>query len=1262
MISDEMRLNAIRLLEFIQEHQIQRLFLPFIALQHLAEVADNSRIWPTGLQDVITAGEQLQTTKHIASFFTHLPNCKLHNHYGPTETHVVTAYTLEGSPETWQTLPPIGKPIANTYAFLLDEKMMPVANGEQGEIYIGGSALARGYINRPELTAERFLKNPFDDKNNSRIYKTGDLGKYLSDGTIEYLGRADNQVKVRGYRIELGEVEVTLSKHPFVTQAAVTVREDEPGDKRLVAYLVLEGGKKLSPGEIRKFISDKLPEYMLPSSFVFLDALPKTPSGKIDRRSLPKPDESRPDIGIPFVAPQTHEEKSIAILWSQLLRIDKVGIDDNFFDLGGNSLLALQSIARLRQEQGMDIPVVKLYQFPTIKGILRSISDSGNKKSSFDKARERLSSNPTKNGNQKSVEDGIAIIGMSGRFPGANTVEEMWNNLLAGKETTSFFSDAEIDPFIDASVTNDPSYVKARGVIQDADKFDAGFFGVNPRLAELMDPQQRIFLEVCWEALENAGYAAANYDGLIGVYSGMGNNTYYTNNVISHKDSIEKVGGFQVMVANEKDYIATRISHFMNLTGPGLSVHTACSTSLTAVAMACQGLWNNQCDMAISGGIAITSPINSGHLYQEGGMFSEDGHTRSFDENARGTVFSDGSGVVILKRYRDAVRNGDTIYAVIRGVGVNNDGSEKASFTAPSVDGQADVIAMAQADANVTPDTISYIETHGTAIPLGDPIEVEALTQAFRGGTDKKQFCAIGSVKSNFGHLTAAAGVAGLIKTALSLQNKIIPASINYEKPNPRIDFANSPFYVNNKLTEWKSDGSPRRAGVSSFGVGGTNVHLVVEEAPEQQDSGISRSKHLLLVSTKGKENLETATENLKNFLVSHDNINLADAAYTLQQGRVSFINRRFVVAESIQDAIKQFDEKSPVKSAARSLDSVANGVAFMFPGQGSQYVNMGSNLYRDEIIFREAVDRCSEILTPYLGLDLKSILYPAKGNEEKAAKQLQDTCYTQPSLFTIGYALSKLWMSWGIQPAALVGHSIGEFAAACIAGVMSLEDALMLVAHRGKMMQALPKGSMLSVRLATNELESYLTNDISIAAINGPSLSVISGNDTAIDKIQKILEEKEIICKKLFTSHAFHSPMMDPIMEPFRELVSKVKLNPPSIPVVSTATSAWLTDEQSTDPGYWSKHLRLPVRFADGIKTIWQQHPNYVLLEMGPRNTASILARQQATDLKKQFAFPSLPDTSENDAEWNTMLFTIGQLWLSGISISWNDFYALES
>lgn len=1260
LISDEMRLNAIRLLEFISEHKIERLFLPFIALQHLAEVAVNGKMFPNCLKDIITAGEQLQITRAIHQFFSKLPECKLHNHYGPTETHVVTALTLKGTPDQWPPLPPIGTPVSNTRIFILNSQMMPVEQGEEGEIYVEGEALARGYINRADLTAERFLDNVISGY--GTIYKTGDLGRYLPDGVIEYLGRADNQVKIRGYRIEPGEVEIAISKNPGIAQVAVAVREDIPGDKRLVAYMVNAAGSNVTLQDIRKTISANLPEYMMPSAFVFLNELPKTPSGKTDRKALPKPDESRPDIGTVYTAPSSPDEQLIASLWSRLLHIDKIGTNDNFFDLGGNSLLALQSIAILRQEHGLDIPVVKLYQHPSIKGLLLSLGGKNESLSALDAAKLRYASaDNTGNASSKTVEDGIAIIGMSGRFPGAANVEEMWKNLLDGKETTAFFNDNEIDPWIDPQIKSDPSYVKARGIISDADQFDAPFFGVNPRLAELMDPQQRVFMEVCWEALENAGYHPKKYKGLIGVYAGMGNNTYYLNNVLHHKDAIEKVGPFQVMVANEKDYIATRISHVMNLTGPGLSIHTACSTSLTAIATACQSLWNRQCDMAISGGIAITSPVNSGHLYQEGGMFSEDGHTRSFDAGARGTVFSDGTGVVILKRYADAVNDGDQIYAVIRGVGVNNDGSEKASFTAPSVEGQANAIAAAQAHANVTPDSISYIETHGTATPLGDPIEVEALTLAFRGGTDKKQFCAIGSVKSNFGHLTAAAGVAGLIKTALALHHKVIPASINYSIPNPSINFEESPFYVNDKLTPWNSDQHPRRAGVSSFGVGGTNVHLVLEEAPEQHASGPSRPKHLLLLSTKGKENLETALNQLADHLKTHPSVDPADVAYTLQTGRAGFNNRRYVVCDDVNDAVLQLQAKNPARSSGRTLESMASGVAFMFPGQGSQYVGMGSNLYRDEIVFREAVDRCCDLLNDHLDIDLRTVLYPAKGEESKAAELLQQTQYTQPSLFTIGYALAKLWESWGIQPSALTGHSIGEFAAACIAGVMSLEDALMLVANRGKLMQSMPEGAMLSVRMAAEEVSPMLTKDVSVAAANGPALCVISGPHESIHQIQEMLEKRDIVCKKLFTSHAFHSPMMDPIVEPFRALVASITLHPPKVPVYSTATSRLLTDQEATSPDYWARHLRLPVLFADAIKTLWNDDPSLILLELGPRNTAASLARQQATDLKKQFAVSSLPDNSEDNAEWNTMLSAIGQLWLGGIEINWDAFYLLE-
>ncbi len=856
------------------------------------------------------------------------------------------------------------------------------------------------------------------------------------------------------------------------------------------------------------------------------------------------------------------------------------------------------------------------------------------------------------------ASDGVAIIGMVGRFPGAANPDELWQNLCNGVESTTFFTDEELDSGIDNILRKNPNYVKARGIVQDADCFDAAFFGVNPREAEIMDPQQRIFLEMAWAALENAGYNPESFGGLIGVYAGMGNNTYFANNVSTRPDLISRVGEFQVMVANEKDYLATRVSYKLNLTGPSVSVHTACSTSLVAICQAFQSLMSYQCDMALAGGISITVPQNSGYLYQEGAMLSGDGHCRPFDAQAQGTVFGNGVGVVVIKRLEDALEDKDQIYAVIRGVAINNDGSGKVSFAAPSVNGQAEAIAMAQTYANVHPETISYIEAHGTATPLGDPIEIEALTQAFRTKTEAKQFCAIGSIKSNFGHLVAAAGVTGLIKTALALKHKQIPPSLHFEKPNPAIDFANSPFYVNTKLSEWKAGITPRRAGVSSFGVGGTNAHVVLEEAPTAEPSGSSRPRQLLLLSSKTQSALDAATAALRIHLTQHPEINLADVAYTLQTGRKAFNYRRFVTCSDLADALSVMESLPPQQVATRHIELRDPAVIFMFPGQGTQYANMGLNLYQQESVFRESVDRCVEILQPLLGRDLREVLYPREG---EASELLRETFFTQPALFTIEYALAQLWISWGVHPQGMIGHSIGEFVAACLAGVFSLEDALMLVATRGHLMQELPGGSMLSVRLPAGEVEKRLSSELAIAAINAPNLCVVSGASSAIATLQQQLESESIICKHLHTSHAFHSPMMDAVIEPFAECVGKVQLSPPSIPFISTVTATWITPELATDRMYWAKHLRATVRFAEGVQELWQK-PDRVLLEVGPRTTTATLARKQAKDLKKQVAISSLKDSAANQTEWEALLNAVGQLWLAGVSIDWNSFYAQEN
>jgi acyl transferase domain-containing protein len=849
---------------------------------------------------------------------------------------------------------------------------------------------------------------------------------------------------------------------------------------------------------------------------------------------------------------------------------------------------------------------------------------------------------------------------MSGRFPGAENVEQLWANLLAKKNSISTWSVDELDPSIPAELRNDPDYVKARGVIADADKFDHSFFGVNPKVAALMDPQQRVFLECAWAALEDAAYDPAQFAGLIGVYAGMGNNTYFTRNVIGHPELIEQVGDFAVMTANEKDYIATRLAFEFDLRGPALSIHTACSTSLVAIAQAFKALRDGECDMALAGGIALTVPFNSGIVYNEGGMYSPDGSTRTFDANGKGTSFSDGCGIIVLKRLDDAVRDKDHVYAVIKGAALNNDGSDKASFTAPSVRGQAEVIAMAQADAGVSPSEITYVETHGTATPLGDPIEVEALTLAF-GGKTNGHHCVIGSIKSNIGHLTPAAGAAGVIKTALALREEVIPANVGFETPNPAIDFVNSPFRVLTESEAWpRVPGAPRIAGVSSFGVGGTNAHVILAEPPIAVASSASRSKQLFMLSAKSKTSLDAMTDNLRTWLETHAKASLADAAYTLQVGRRHFKHRRLIVGGSHGEVIEAIANKDAQLIGTRELHEAAPGVVFMFPGQGSQYVNMGRDLCESEPVFKQHFDQSCELFSKELGTDLKAIIFPGAGEEEKAAEQLKQTIYTQASLFTMHYSLAKLWMHWGITPDAMMGHSIGEFAAGCLAGVFSLEDAVKLVANRGRMMQDLPGGSMLSVRAAEEDVLKKLPDGCSIAANNGPQLCVASGPHEAIAKLQAELEQDGITCKLLVTSHAFHSPMMDAIVEPYKKVVESVKLSAPRIPIVSTVTAEWLKDDEATSSKYWSDHLRATVRFAQAVKFAWTD-ADRVMLEVGPRTTATTLARQQSTDNKKQAAVPSLSDSAGNGNELTQLLKAVGGLWQSGALIDWSKFHERE-
>jgi len=853
--------------------------------------------------------------------------------------------------------------------------------------------------------------------------------------------------------------------------------------------------------------------------------------------------------------------------------------------------------------------------------------------------------------------EGIAIIGMAGRFPGANNIAEYWRNLRDGVESIKYFTEEELQKDgVEASRLGSPNYVKAKGAIENGDMFDAAFFGFTPREAEIMDPQHRLFMECVWTALEDAGYDPETYNGAIGLYGGEGMNSYLLLNLMSNRDLLDSVGLLQASVQNRSDHLTTHVAYELNLKGPSLTIQTACSTSLVAVHTACQSLLNFECDMALAGGVTVSVPLKNGYTYLDGGIYSPDGHCRAFDERAQGTVQGDGVAVVTLKRLSDALNDGDTIHAVIKGSAVNNDGSLKVGYTAPSVNGQAEVIAEAHAVSGVSPETITYVETHGTGTALGDPVEVEALTRAFRHGTEAKRFCAIGSVKTNIGHLDAAAGVAGLIKTVLALQHRQLPPSLNFENENPRIDFASSPFYVNAELSEWKNkNGNPRRAGVSSFGIGGTNAHVVLEEAPEHVASESKRKWHLLPLAARTSGALDTATINLHAYLKENPQLNLADVAHTLQVGRKKLNHRRVVVCRDLDDAVRALDTLD-ARRVFTSLQEPRNRpVVFLFPGQGSQYVRMGLELYEAEPIFREQIDTCSEILKPHLGFDLRDVLYPSDEALDEAKEKLNQTFVTQPALFVTEYALAKQWMHWGVTPEAMIGHSIGEYVAACLAGVISLEDALRLVAVRGKLIQSLPSGSMLVVSLPEQKLRAMVESrlELAIAAINSPGLCTVSGTHEAVDELEAELKPQGLMLRRLQTSHAFHSPMMEPILQRFIEEVSKAKLNAPAMSYLSNVTGDWIKAEEATDPGYYARHIRQTVLFNNGIGEIFSNSER-LLLEVGPGNMLTVLSRHHPQRGAAQVVLNSLPRADEQEPDEASMLTTLGRMWLANVNVDW--------
>ena len=1203
---------------------------------------------------LVHLGGEALFRKDVERFRAHFrEDCLLVNRLASTESLSTTRYAIDRAVALDQGVVPVGYANDDTEILILDDGGHALPAGELGQIAVRSRYLASGYWKQPELTAATFRSGPPGDPRSTLL--TGDLGRLRADGCLEHFGRRDQQVKVRGFRVELPVVEAALNALDDVKQAAAAAHPAtaDGETKRLVGYLVPTAGRKLSVTALRKALAPRLPEFMIPSSFVVLDKLPTTTTGKVDRRQLPAPDRVAPLLDGPRVEPRTDVERRLREIWAEVLRLPEVGIRDNFFDLGGDSLLLLRVHARICAAFAVELPTVAMFSHPTIETLGAHLAGRAAPVSATTAG---VQPRPV-----AAAERSLAIVGMAGVFPGARDLDEFWRNLRAGVESVRTLTDAELAAAgADAAWIADPATVKTVPEPPEFKRFDAEFFGLGPRDAALLDPQHRLLLEVAWHALEHAGYVPEKFGGRVGIFAGCMQSLYAQQNLLAQSGQPGQPSDLEMRLATDPEFLTTRAAYKLNLRGPAVNVSTACSTALVAVHLACRSLLDGECELALAGGAAVESLEAVGTHYQPGWITSRDGHCRAFDAEAQGTVLGSGAGMVVLKRLDLAVADADTIYAVIRGSAINNDGAAKVGFAAPSSEGQASVIAAAHAAAGTTGDTIDYVEAHGTGTPLGDPIEVAALTQVFRASTDRNGCCALGSVKTNVGHLGRAAGIAGLIKTVLALGHRELPPSLNCTRPNPEIDWERSPFFVNTTLRDWPaSPKRPRRAAVSAFGVGGTNAHVILEEAPPPTAASASKPWQLLPLSARTRAALAETTAALAPQL-ARDDQELADIAFTLQTGRHDFAERRIVVCRDRADALVELGAATAPDAARCARHAgAAPPLVFMFPGQGAQYVGMGRELYKSVASFRADVDHCAEVLAPELGLDLRQVLFAEAADQTRASALLAETRLTQPALLTVEWALARLLMHLGVRPAAVIGHSIGEHTAACIAGVWDIESTLLLVARRGRLIQSLPPGRMLVVHLPEAAAAALCNEEIALAAVNAPSLCVLAGPEAALHRLTEQLEEQSIDHHLLRTSHAFHSWMMEPALAEFTAEMSRHPARPPTIPYPSGVTGGWMRPEDAAAPDYFSRLLRGTVRFSDGLRTL-AGLGSAILIEVGPGGSLGTLARMHP-ELADALVVASLRSATEERHDREVFLRTLGELWLHGARIDWQPLYAGE-